>query len=143
MNRHSKNAAQRTGNEGYSSFAFVSPERHSRHKSIAVKVLFTEAVRYGTKAAKVSGRREYKSGRIKKKTSAPKAKTDLRILKTRNALGDALVTLMQEKKFEEIKLQDVLDLAEVGRSTFYVHYRDKDDLFLSDVEDFLNWFPAH
>jgi AcrR family transcriptional regulator len=31
----------------------------------------------------------------------------------------------------------VLDRAGVGRSTFYVHYRDKDDLFLSDVEDFL------
>jgi len=33
-------------------------------------------------------------------------------------------------------VQEVLDRAGVGRSTFYVHYRDKDDLFLSDVEDF-------
>jgi AcrR family transcriptional regulator len=30
----------------------------------------------------------------------------------------------------------------VGRSTFYVHYRDKDDLFLSDVEDFLESFSS-
>ncbi len=33
-------------------------------------------------------------------------------------------------------MQHVLDRAKVGRSTFYTHYRDKDDLFLSDVEDF-------
>ena len=63
-------------------------------------------------------------------------KTDRRILRTRNALGDALVALMQEKSFDEITVQEVLDRAGVGRSTFYVHYRDKDDLFLSDVEDF-------
>jgi AcrR family transcriptional regulator len=64
-------------------------------------------------------------------------KTDRRILRTRDTLGDALVTLMQEKSFDDITVQDVLDRAGVGRSTFYVHYRDKDDLFLSDVEDFL------
>jgi AcrR family transcriptional regulator len=62
---------------------------------------------------------------------------DRRILRTRDTLGDALVALMHEKNFEEITVQDVLDRAGVGRSTFYVHYRDKDDLFLSDVEDFL------
>ncbi len=44
---------------------------------------------------------------------------------------------MQEKTFDEITVRDLLDRAGVGRSTFYTHYRDKDDLFLSDVEDFL------
>jgi AcrR family transcriptional regulator len=44
---------------------------------------------------------------------------------------------MHEKTFDEITVQDVLDRAGVGRSTFYVHYLDKEDLFLSDVEDFL------
>jgi AcrR family transcriptional regulator len=76
-----------------------------------------------------------------KKTNNPAArshrKTDRRILRTRDTLGDALVALMHEKSFDEITVQDVLDRAGVGRSTFYVHYRDKDDLFLSDVEDFL------
>jgi AcrR family transcriptional regulator len=58
-------------------------------------------------------------------------------VRTRDTLGDALVALMQERDFDEITVQDLLDRAAVGRSTFYVHYRDKDDLFLSDVEDFL------
>jgi AcrR family transcriptional regulator len=64
-------------------------------------------------------------------------KVDRRVLRTRDTLGDALVELMQEKVFDEITVQEVLDRAGVGRSTFYAHYRDKDDLFLSDVEDFL------
>jgi AcrR family transcriptional regulator len=65
-----------------------------------------------------------------------KPKMDRRALRTRDALGDALIELMQERPFKSITVQDVLDRAEVGRSTFYTHYRDKDDLFLSDVEDF-------
>jgi len=64
-------------------------------------------------------------------------KTDRRISRTRDTLGDALVELMQEKTFDDITVQDVLDRAGVGRSTFYAHYRDKQDLFLSDVEDFM------
>jgi AcrR family transcriptional regulator len=63
-------------------------------------------------------------------------KTDRRILRTRDTLGDALVALMKEKSFDEITVQDLLDRAGVGRATFYVHFRDKQDLFLSDVEDF-------
>ena len=68
--------------------------------------------------------------------TAAGAKADRRVVRTRDTLGDALVELMQEKTFEEITVQDVLDRAGVGRSTFYTHYRDKEDLFLSDVEDF-------
>ncbi|HEY3744172.1 MAG TPA: TetR/AcrR family transcriptional regulator [Bryobacteraceae bacterium] len=64
------------------------------------------------------------------------AKIDARIRRTRDRLGDALVELILEKPFDEINVQDILDRAGVGRSTFYTHYRDKDDLFLSDVEDF-------
>lgn len=64
-------------------------------------------------------------------------KTDRRILRTREVLGDALIALMQEQPFETITVQQVLDRAGVGRATFYAHFRDKDDLFLSDVEDFL------
>jgi AcrR family transcriptional regulator len=78
-----------------------------------------------------------KAEKTRQKTARSRPKTDRRILRTRDTLGDALVALMQEKSFDEITVQDVLDRAGVGRSTFYAHYRDKDDLFLSDIEDFL------
>jgi AcrR family transcriptional regulator len=64
-------------------------------------------------------------------------KTDRRVLRTRDRLGDALIALMQEKPFDGITVQEVLDRAGVSRSTFYVHYRDKEDLFLSDLDEFL------
>jgi AcrR family transcriptional regulator len=63
-------------------------------------------------------------------------KTDARVRRTRDALGDALVALMQEKSFDTITVQDVLDRAGVSRSTFYTHYSDKDDLLMSDAEEF-------
>ena|SRR5215204_2087574 len=63
-------------------------------------------------------------------------KTDARVRRTRDALGDALIALMQEKPFDTIKVQDVLDRAQVSRSTFYAHYSDKDDLLMSDAEEF-------
>jgi AcrR family transcriptional regulator len=71
-----------------------------------------------------------------RKTSR-KRTTDRRVRHTRDALGDALVAIMHEKPFDDITVQHVLDRAGVGRSTFYTYFRDKDDLFLSDVEDFL------
>jgi AcrR family transcriptional regulator len=58
------------------------------------------------------------------------------VVRTRDVLGDALVQLMHEKPFEEITVQHVLDRAGVSRSTFYVHYTGKNDLFLGDVDDF-------
>src|SRR5215813_9335673 len=67
---------------------------------------------------------------------ASQKKTDARVRRTRDALGDALVALMQEKPFDSITVQDVLDRAQVGRSTFYSHYSDKDDLLMSDADEF-------
>lgn len=63
-------------------------------------------------------------------------KEDERVRRTRDRLGDALVELLVQKPFDDITVQNVLDRAGVSRSTFYTHYRDKNDLFLSDAEDF-------
>src|SRR6185312_7459123 len=68
--------------------------------------------------------------------AASKKKTDARVRRTRDALGDALIALMQEKPFDTITVQEVLDRAHVSRSTFYTHYSDKDDLLMSDAEEF-------
>lgn len=50
---------------------------------------------------------------------------DPRIRRTRQALQGALRNLMQQKSFEEISVQDITDLADVNRATFYDHYTDK------------------
>ncbi len=65
-----------------------------------------------------------------------KQKMDARVRRTRDALGDALVALIQEKPFNTITVQNVLDRADVGRSTFYVHFSNKDDLLMSDTDEF-------
>jgi AcrR family transcriptional regulator len=64
-------------------------------------------------------------------------KLDERVRRTRDALGDAMMALFQEKPWASITVQDVLERSGVGRSTFYVHYTGKDDLFWSDAEEFL------
>ncbi|MEY2485175.1 MAG: hypothetical protein QOH39_823 [Verrucomicrobiota bacterium] len=61
---------------------------------------------------------------------------DRRVQRTRDRLGDALVELLVQKPFDDITVQEVLDRAGVSRTTFYSHFRDKNDLFLSDVDDF-------
>jgi AcrR family transcriptional regulator len=64
-------------------------------------------------------------------------KTDARVQRTRERLGYALIELIVEKPINDVTVQDVLDRARVGRSTFYLHFRDKDDLLMSQLEVFL------
>ncbi len=68
--------------------------------------------------------------------ATPARKPDRRVARTRDRLGDALIEMLTTKPFDEVTVQDVLARAGVSRSTFYAHYRDKNDLFLSDVDDF-------
>ena len=64
-------------------------------------------------------------------------KPDERAQRTRDRLGTAFVALIHEKPIEDVTVQNVLDRASVGRSTFYLHFRDKNDLLLSQLEVFL------
>jgi AcrR family transcriptional regulator len=63
------------------------------------------------------------------------APTDRRVRRTRELLRRAFLSLLQEKGYDRITVQDILDRADVGRSTFYAHYRDKDDLLRAGFED--------
>jgi len=63
-------------------------------------------------------------------------KGDRRVRRTRDRLGDALIELLLQKPFDDITVQEVLERADVSRSTFYSHFRDKNDLFLSDADEF-------
>lgn len=53
---------------------------------------------------------------------------DLRTIKTKKNLYDALILLMKQTNFENIKVADICKYALVNRSTFYNHYQDKYDL---------------
>jgi len=59
-------------------------------------------------------------------------KTDPRILRTRRLLHEAFIELVSEKGFDNITIQDLTDRATLNRATFYLHYRDKNEL-LGDV----------
>lgn len=59
---------------------------------------------------------------------------DRRIRKTRRALRDALATLMAKKNIRDISVQELVDLADLNRATFYLHYKDIYDL-LHQIEN--------
>src|ERR1035438_5102446 len=71
------------------------------------------------------------------KQKKPRRKPDERIRRTHERLGMALLELILEKPIDKVTVQQVLDRAKVGRSTFYLHFRDKNDLLLSQLEMFL------
>ena len=74
---------------------------------------------------------------MRKQEQKQRRKPDQRVRRTHERLGSALVELIQEKPIDEVTVQEVLDRASVGRSTFYLHFRDKNDLLLSQLEKFL------
>ncbi len=63
-----------------------------------------------------------------------KKREDRRVGRTRQLLHEALMGLILEKGYEAITVQDILDRANLGRSTFYSHYRDKDALLLTGFD---------
>jgi AcrR family transcriptional regulator len=50
--------------------------------------------------------------------------------------------MIRERDYQSISVSDVLERANVGRSTFYTHFRDKDDLFASTVQEMLESFQT-
>ncbi|MBP2326311.1 AcrR family transcriptional regulator [Kibdelosporangium banguiense] len=60
---------------------------------------------------------------------------DRRVRRTRELLWRSLVDLLLERGYDKVSVQDILDRADVGRSTFYAHYQNKDDLLTSRFED--------
>ncbi len=67
----------------------------------------------------------------------PARSRDRRVQKTKASLHNALIGLAREKPYPSIVVKEILDRANVGRSTFYTHFRDKDDLLESGIYDVL------
>jgi AcrR family transcriptional regulator len=63
---------------------------------------------------------------------------DRRVEKTEALLRDALTSLIREKAYDSIVVKEILDRANVGRSTFYTHFRDKDELLASSIQEMLH-----
>jgi len=70
------------------------------------------------------------------------AKTDRRVERTRELLQKALIELTRERGYEAITIQDIADRANAGRTSFYLHYRSKDDLFMSCHESIVSEFQS-
>jgi len=64
-------------------------------------------------------------------------KQDRRSQRTRQLVSSAMMELLSEKRYEAITIQDILDRAGIGRTTFYTHYFDKEDVHASMMEQML------
>src|SRR5512139_3713844 len=69
-------------------------------------------------------------------------KIDPRVIRTRQLLRDALVSLIAEKGFDAITVQDIADRATLNRATFYLHYQDKHDLLINSLHDAIDELMA-
>lgn len=65
-------------------------------------------------------------------------KKDRRVQRTRQLLREAVMALIADQGYDSITVQDIIDQANIGRSTFYAHYRDKDDLLISSMDDIVH-----
>jgi AcrR family transcriptional regulator len=61
-------------------------------------------------------------------------RTDRRIYRTKRMLKEALFTLILEKGYDGVSVEDITRKADLGRTTFYLHYRDKEDLLLKSID---------
>ena len=70
-------------------------------------------------------------------------KHDRRSQRTREALGDAFVELLMEKGYDALSIKDIIERANVGRSTFYSHYANKDELFVGQLDRLMELLSQH
>lgn len=83
-------------------------------------------------------------------------RADRRVQRTRKALRTALLNLIKEKGYDSLSIEEITQQANVGRATFYLHYKDKEDLLLEQFSEMQNetvrliaeipfseWLPDH
>ena len=55
-------------------------------------------------------------------------KEDLRVIKSKQAIKEAFIELVEIKGFDKVSVCDIANRANINRNTFYLHYEDKEDL---------------
>jgi AcrR family transcriptional regulator len=65
-------------------------------------------------------------------------KVDRRIQRTKKALREAVLELVVEIGFENLTIEKITDHANLGRTTFYLHYADKNELLLDSLQAQIN-----
>ena len=65
-------------------------------------------------------------------------KVDRRVSRTRRLLRDALFALILEKGFDAVTVEEITNRADLGRTTFYLHYRDKEDLLMESIGELVD-----
>lgn len=66
---------------------------------------------------------------------------DLRIKKTHRALFEAFTELLEEHRFEDVTVAMLCDRAMIRRTTFYKHFRDKNDYFAFYIDELMSGLP--
>lgn len=66
--------------------------------------------------------------------------TDRRVQRTRKLLRESIMALILEEGYDAISIQDITDKANLGRATFYLHFKDKDDLLLDVIDQLMEDF---
>lgn len=72
-----------------------------------------------------------------------KARIDRRVARTRAAIQKACLALALKKGHEAVTVRDICKAADVGRSTFYLHFSDKDAVHRAGMEDLRKQLRAH
>jgi AcrR family transcriptional regulator len=66
------------------------------------------------------------------------ATDDRRTRRTKSLLHGALASLLHEKPWDDIVVKEIISRADIGRSTFYTHVRDKDALLRSGLRELVH-----
>jgi AcrR family transcriptional regulator len=79
---------------------------------------------------------------VQERLVIPGKSDDARAKRSRDELAWALIGLMHEKSYDDIGVQEICERAGVGRSTFYTHFQDKDEMFVRHIVLFGEWMGA-
>lgn len=69
------------------------------------------------------------------RAAEPVERLDRRTQRTRRLLCEALVALIVERGYADLSIQDITDRADLRRATFYLHYKDKDELLIAVLRE--------